>query len=118
MRYPLSIGLFCVAIASSGLVQASDDHKGMNPDEMKGMKNLYLPFHKGHGKVDSINMEKARINLAHGPIPTLGWPAMTMGFSVKDKTILDQVKVGDMIDFELVYDGPGEYHITKITTAK
>jgi len=118
MRYPISIGLFCVALASSGLALASDGQMSMDHEQLMKSKDLSLPYHKGHGKVESINMEKARIKLSHGPIQTMGWPAMTMGFSVKDKEILNQVKVGDKIDFELVYEGPGEYYITKITTAK
>ena len=41
------------------------------------------------------------------------WSAMTMGFKVKDKSLVGKVKPGDKVDFTLVQSG-SDYIITSI----
>lgn len=55
----------------------------------------------GHGKVTEIDAQSGKITLAHEPIAALGWPAMTMGFNVKDVKSLAKIKVGDTVEFDL-----------------
>ncbi|MEK7360457.1 MAG: copper-binding protein, partial [Pseudomonadota bacterium] len=55
--------------------------------------------------------------LAHGPIPTLKWPAMTMDFKVKDVALLRTLKPGQKIDFDTVAGAPGEYLIVRAQAA-
>ena len=57
--------------------------------------------HKGRGKITDLHIVKGRIELEHGPIPSLKWPAMTMEFLVADKTVLRTLKRGDAVEFEL-----------------
>jgi Cu(I)/Ag(I) efflux system membrane fusion protein len=73
--------------------------------------------HTGNAKVIAIDAAKGKIDLNHGPIPSMKWPAMTMGFRVEDKSQLSQLKLGDEIEFELrgEPDKDGEYSITRIT---
>ena len=52
-----------------------------------------------HGTVKKLDKAKGTITIAHGPLANLGMGAMTMSFKVEDATSLDQVKVGDTIDF-------------------
>jgi len=59
------------------------------------------PRHKGRGKITDLHIVKGRIELEHEPIPSLKWPAMTMEFSVADKTVLRTLKRGDAVEFEL-----------------
>ncbi|TXL63897.1 copper-binding protein [Zeimonas arvi] len=61
--------------------------------------------HAASGLVMKIEREPARATIQHGPVQTLGWPGMTMGFAVRDATILDRLQVGQRIDFEFVQDG-------------
>jgi Cu/Ag efflux protein CusF len=56
------------------------------------------------GEVRAISKEKQRITLKHGEIKNLNMAAMTMAFAVKDPAMLDQVKVGDKIEFKAVKD--------------
>lgn len=57
--------------------------------------------HQGTGKVVSVDRAKLRIKLAHEPIKSLGWSRMLMDFSVTDTTLLDGLRAGDEVRFEL-----------------
>lgn len=43
----------------------------------------------------------------------MNWPAMTMGFLVKDKMLLDGLTVGKKVDFEFVQSTKG-YVLTSV----
>ncbi len=69
--------------------------------------------HRGEGTVEAVDAKTASVTLAHGPIPTLKWPAMTMDFKVKDAALLRTLKPGQRIDFDTVAGAPGEYVIVR-----
>ncbi|MFN7085246.1 MAG: efflux RND transporter periplasmic adaptor subunit [Burkholderiales bacterium] len=73
--------------------------------------------HKGQGKLEDIDAKSGTVTIAHGPIPSLKWPAMTMEFQVGDKALLKNVKPGQNVAIDIVQRGPGEYVITQITPA-
>jgi membrane fusion protein, copper/silver efflux system len=58
-------------------------------------------FHKGTGKVLSVNPPSGRVELDHDPIASLQWPRMRMGFQAEDKSQLWSIKEGDRVEFEL-----------------
>ena len=74
---------------------------------------------RGSGKVIGIDPAKGRVEIDHGPIPALQWPAMTMGFPVADKAQLSRLKKGDTVEFDLrgKPDANGERVIEKIAPA-
>ena len=114
-----------VVIPNGVLAQSSDmnkrDPKGMDMKSMdmkamdeKGMgmsKKATTTTHQGVGMVRNIDAADGVVTLAHEPIKSLNWPAMTMAFKVKDKTLLDKVKAGDKVEFTLVQAGK-DYVIT------
>ena len=73
--------------------------------------------HRGSGKVTDVDPTKGRVELDHGPIPSMKWPAMKMGFAVKEKGELARLKKGDTVEFELrgEADKEGNYVIERIT---
>ena len=73
--------------------------------------------HTGSAKVNEVDAVKGKIDLSHGPIPSMKWPAMNMGFRVEDKSQLSDIKPGDEIEFELRGEPnkDGDYAITRIT---
>ena len=73
--------------------------------------------HIGSAKVNEIDSAKGKIDLSHGPIPSMKWPAMKMGFRVEDKSQLSAVKPGDEIEFEMrgEPDKDGDFVILRIT---
>jgi Cu(I)/Ag(I) efflux system protein CusF len=80
------------------LAQSSDmskkDPKATAPNSMDmksmDMKNAAPTTHKGVGLVKNVNAADGVVTLAHEPIKSLNWPAMTMGFKVKDKILISQ----------------------------
>lgn len=73
--------------------------------------------HRGEGSIETIDLSRAMVKLAHGPIDSLQWPAMTMDFRVKDTALLQSLKPGQKIAFELVEEAGGEYVIARIQPA-
>lgn len=74
--------------------------------------------HKGQGTVNRVDINAGKVNLTHGPIPTLKWPGMTMDFVVKDKQALGKLKAGQKVEFKVVEQPKGQYAITEIAPAK
>lgn len=57
--------------------------------------------HQGTGKVVAVDREKLSVKLAHEAIKSLGWPGMTMNFGVEKASLLDGLKEGDAVRFDL-----------------
>ena len=69
--------------------------------------------HQATGVVKSVDRAKSSVMLAHDPVKSLKWPAMTMPFTVKDKSLLDKLQPGKKIEFEFVQQGR-DYVITSV----
>ena len=69
--------------------------------------------HQATGVVKSVDRTKSAVTLAHDPVKSLNWPAMTMGFTVKDKALLDTLQPGRKIEFAFVQEGKN-YVITSV----
>ena len=72
--------------------------------------------HTASGKINSIDARDGTLELAHGPIPALKWPAMTMMFRAANKTLLNNLKAGDEIEFDMLAapGKDGDYIVTRI----
>ena len=72
--------------------------------------------HRGSGIVSTVDRASGHVELDHGPIPSLQWPGMRMGFQVEDRSQLEGIKPGDKVQFELQPkpDADGNYVIGKI----
>ena len=108
--------------------------KGMqNCMEMKGMKDMDakkckdmmkdMPAkstkaakstsHEADAVVRDFDAAQGKVTLAHGPVKSLGWPAMTMGFAVKDKMLFDKLAVGAKVHVGFKKEGDG-YVVTSV----
>lgn len=105
--------LMAVAMLVAGQYVAAE---GMGNMEM-GAPAAEGQMHQGHGMVNKVNAQSGKVNITHEPIESMGWPRMTMDFSVQDKAELANIKPGMKVDFELMTKGKG-YRITKIAPAK
>lgn len=70
------------------------------------------------GEVRRVDKSTGKITLKHGEIKNLDMPPMTMVFTAKDKTLLDNVKAGDKVQFRADKDATGEYVVTAIEPQK
>ena len=74
---------------------------------------LAQAVHQASGTVTKVDHDKARVTIKHGPVASLRWPTMTMGFGVKDKALLEKAKPGANVEFRFVRSGK-DYVITEI----
>jgi len=70
--------------------------------------------HHGVGTVIAIDNKAKKIELKHGPIKSIGWMGMKMFFDVDDAELLDEVEVGDKVDFDFIETRDKRYVITDI----
>jgi len=86
-------------------------------DNMSGdMGNMAMPMTKtahATSTVKAIDKAAGTVTLEHGPIAEANWPAMTMAFKAAP-ALLDSVKVGDKVAFDLKLEGNGG-EVTAIT---
>jgi Cu(I)/Ag(I) efflux system membrane fusion protein len=74
-------------------------------------------LHKGTGRVEAVDAAAGTVEIAHAPIPSLGWPAMTMEFKVRDKAMLAGLRKGQSVEIEIAPAAPGEYVIERMRAA-
>ena len=99
-----------VASAEQAAPATAPAADGMSP----GMDMAGAMMAKGTGTVTAIDKTAGTITLDHGPIAEMNWPAMEMEFKATPASLLDTVKVGDKVSFELKMAGTtGE--VTSIT---
>jgi|SRR6267142_2233356 len=115
MKYYAAV--FAILALSVAFVSVSRA-QGMGGMEMKGMdmgkdKKSEGKVHKGTGTVKKVDPAESKVTIAHGPIPTMKWPAMNMTFTVKDKALLDKFSQDKKVDFEFVQQG-SDYVITSV----
>lgn len=71
--------------------------------------------HRGEGKVESITKEE--ITISHGPIPSLRWGPMTMGFKLPAAGLPQGIAVGNSVSFAIRPTREGTFQITTIAPA-
>jgi Cu(I)/Ag(I) efflux system membrane fusion protein len=68
------------------------------------------------GVINKVDESGRTLNLNHDPIPALGWPAMTMDFTVGDGVTLHGIAPGTRVEFQLRRVDPTSYEITALRT--
>ncbi len=69
-------------------------------------------LHKAEGKVESVAPDG--LTISHGPVATLKWPSMTMGFAKPSPDAFAEIKPGDQIRFEFKEGGPTGYELVSV----
>lgn len=126
MKITSTISLILIWSAS-GLAMAQSG--GMNHVGMPGMQHGEMtkaeagkkaqddtqkaPAYQAVAIVRAANPSKGSVTLAHEAIESLHWPAMTMGFAVKDSKLFDKLAVGKKVQVELTKLG-SDYVVTAV----
>ncbi|MCM2347729.1 MAG: copper-binding protein [Acidovorax soli] len=113
MKKSLITSLAAVLLLSATAATAQQKSMGGMQDMPMGKPATGQSVHMARGKVTKVDAGANLVTLAHEPVKSLNWPAMTMGFQVKDKMLLDKLTVGRMVDFEFAQAGKG-YAITGV----
>jgi Cu/Ag efflux protein CusF len=69
------------------------------------------------GTIEAIDAAAGKITIAHEPVPSLQWPAMTMEFKAANQSLLKDLRPGTPVSFEFVERQPGEWVVTSIAPA-
>ena len=69
--------------------------------------------HRGEGVVEAIGKED--VTLSHGPIPSMNWGAMTMGFKLPAGGLPQGIRVGERVAFEFSANNKGGFELSSIT---
>ena len=100
----LALSVSSLATAQSGGTKNMDmkdmDMKAMPMDKMAPGAGAKVPTHQATGIVKAVNPTKGTVTLAHGPVKSLNWSAMTMSFVVKDKTLFDKLVVNKQVTID------------------
>src|SRR5258708_16686805 len=78
------------------------DKKGMEMQGMGADKKSEAKSHKGAGTVKKVDPASGKVTIAHVPVPTMKWPAMTMTVLVKDNAILPNFSQHHHLEFDFV----------------
>jgi len=60
---------------------------------------------RAKGVIKAIDLKAGALTIQHGPIPAVGWPAMTMAFKAKPTQLLTGLKVGEAVSFDTTVRG-------------
>jgi Cu(I)/Ag(I) efflux system protein CusF len=108
-----SIVSLVLALSASGFATAQSG--GMDHASMSGMHDAAQKAseHQVMAVVRAVNPAKGSVTLAHEAIPSLNWPAMTMGFTVKDSKLFNKLAVGSKVKATLTKQG-ADYIVTAV----
>ena len=109
MRITAALGLMALGLSAPPVYAGETDFSSSKP-LMLGA----APSHHGVGTVKQIDKKGRRVELKHDPIKNLGWMGMKMFFDVEDVDMLEEIKVGDKVDFELIKTHDCRFVITDI----
>lgn len=103
--------LAATAVAGVFLLSACGEKTATKPAPMQGTEKAQSQkLAPGAGVITSIDLGEQKVTLDHGPIPEIGWSAMTMTFDARDVG-LDAFKDGDSVGFMLRKQADGSYAV-------
>ncbi|WP_313086259.1 efflux RND transporter periplasmic adaptor subunit [Pseudomonas sp.] len=85
-------------IVASGqfLLDSEASLRGLTAQTLEPLASAGAPvLHEAQGTI--VSLEDGMVGLAHGPIETLGMPAMTMPYPVEDPALLAGLEAGDRV---------------------
>lgn len=113
MKQTMRLSLLVALALGAGIASAGGTMDGMKGMEMDQPPAASMKSHRAVGVVKKLDTAAGTVTLAHEPVKSLEWPAMTMAFRVKDKALFDKLAEGKKIEFEFVKEARG-YVVTAI----
>ena len=97
MKFSATVSLvLALSVSSFATAQPSGTTKPMD----KMAPGAEVVTHQATGIVKAVNPAKGTVTLAHGPVKSLNWSAMTMPFAVKDKTLFEKLVVNKQVTID------------------
>ena len=95
------------------MMKSMDKQHGAKAKSAKASTASKAKAHQADAVVKAVDAAQGKVTLAHEPVKSLNWPAMTMGFAVKDKALFDKLAVGQKVHVEFKKEGP-DYVVTSV----
>lgn len=114
----LTAGALVLALMGTSTVIAGNhagghDHSHGAAKEQKAGATVEM----ADGEIRKINKSTGKITVKHGEIKSVEMPPMTMVFGVADKAMLEGLKEGDKVKFNVKQEG-SNYTVTEIKKAQ
>lgn len=101
--------LLLSSLIGVGLAHADNmnsmDKQNMPMKDMPMAGQMNGETHHAVGIVKKVDKAKNRVTIAHEPVASLHWPAMTMSFAVKDEKLFNKFAEGKKVEFDFVQEG-------------
>ncbi|MNQ81927.1 Cation efflux system protein CusF precursor [compost metagenome] len=101
----IAVASIVVTLSFSAL---AEDMPGMKMEGMEGMQmkqeTKQAPVAISDGTIKAIDTTKHTVTIAHGAVPAVQWPPMTMAFSVTEDQ-LTGLTAGDRVTFSFQLEG-------------
>lgn len=97
--------LFPVALLIGGCGQSASDQAA----------GPAVAEHMATGTLNSIDQAAGTVNITHGPVPSAGWPEMTMSFRLADPDAAAELKPGERVDIHFRIESGMDATVTSIT---
>lgn len=85
---------------------------------MSDMSGMTMPVSAKSGSstgvVTAIDKAAGTVTIKHEAIPAVDWPAMTMAFKATPASLLDSLKVGEKVSFDVKVKG-SDAEVTAVT---
>lgn len=94
MKSKLTFAVLAAVLSTAGMAVPALAHDG--EDHVAAPQAA-----SGEGVIKAVDVKAGTVVIAHGPIPALKWPAMTMKFKVETAAVLTGVTVGKKVHFVL-----------------
>lgn len=106
-----------VVVSANFLIDSESQIKAAlsNLMEADTQEQTSTPGYETDGTLEAIDAEADSLTVTHSEIPALGWPAMTMDFTVADRRMLQGITPGMAVRLVFRAGEPGEYIVTDIT---
>lgn len=118
-RWPL---LAATAVLVAGLAGCQRQEAGLGAGaaaaDASATARAERQQHEARGTVVGVDRAGGALQIAHGPVPTLEWPAGTTAFRVQDTELLDRFREGDAVRFSFILTVKEQYVITDIAAGE
>ena len=94
---------------------ADDNHMHYAMNETKAAVAASTAW--AEGEVRKIDEVAGKLTIKHGAIPKFDMPPMTMAYRVKDKAMLEHLKLGDKVKFDVDSAG-GVFTVLRLERVK
>jgi len=98
----MKTNIFVGAVLLTAVTACGKSEHPAEPAANEAQLQQAAEVHSATGTVESISGD--RVTIAHGPVASIGWPAMSMAFVAPSGTA-DGVTVGDEVEFSFHQDG-------------